>query len=243
MPLYRATRVAAWIVSLVMVAVVAAAGRGAARDRSSEGATDPFRRSAWVSVGGIDGPVLDLALGAASCAVRSGAVTDPATLTVIDYSKPSTERRLWVYDLRARTLLFEEWVAHGQASGDNVATRFSNVPESHASSLGLFVTDTTYVGANGYSLRLNGLDRGFNDLARVRAIVMHGASYVSPTLAKAIGRLGRSWGCPAIRPGVSRDLIDRQRAYRASVAGGVGRAQERVVDGLLRGVERGFEQA
>ena len=152
--------------------------------------------------------VYDLAFAAAECAVRAGAVEDPATLTVIDYSRPSTEKRLWVYDASTRELLHEELVAHGEGTGENYARRFSNEPNTHASSLGLFVTGNTYVGKNGYSLRLDGLDRGFNDRARERAIVVHGAPYVSAEFARANGRLGRSWGCPALREDVARELID-----------------------------------
>jgi hypothetical protein len=155
--------------------------------------------------------VLDLALGAAACAVKSGVVDAPATLTVIDYSLPSTAKRMWVYDLNARALVFEELVAHGSASGDNFATDFSNDPDSHQTSLGLFVTDEPYVGKNGYSLRMSGLDAGINDRARERAIVIHGADYVSDAFAKAQGRLGRSWGCPAVRGVIARSLIDRVR--------------------------------
>jgi hypothetical protein len=178
---------------------------------SSVGRNAAAARSAWnsVSLGTVDSNVFDLALGAANCAVRSGAVANPSTLTVIDYSKPSTEKRLWVFDLRSHELVYEELVAHGQGSGGNIPTAFSNDPETHRSSLGLFVTSDTYVGKNGYSLRLDGLDRGFNDHARERAIVMHGAPYVSPEFAQAQGRLGRSWGCPALRAGVARDVIDR----------------------------------
>jgi hypothetical protein len=166
---------------------------------------------AWeaAEVGGVDARVLRLALNAATCAVRSGAVEKPSTLTVIDYSKPSSQRRMWVYDLGTKELLYHELVAHGQGSGANVATEFSNMPETHRTSIGLFVTDDTYVGRNGYSLRLNGLDRGFNDRARERAIVMHGAPYVSAEFVKQQGRLGRSHGCPAVRSAVARELIDR----------------------------------
>lgn len=156
----------------------------------------------------INPEVLGLALNAASCAVRSGAVEAPKTLTIIDYSKPSAAKRLWVLDLKKRDLLYEELVAHGQGTGANYATMFSNEPETHRTSLGLFVTDDTYVGKNGYSLRLNGLDAGFNDRARERAIVMHGAPYVNDDFVKAQGRLGRSWGCPALRDGVAREVID-----------------------------------
>ena len=186
-----------------------AAGRAAATAAAATSAA--FEASAWsdVSVGGIRDSVFEMALGAASCAVQSGAVDAPTTLTVIDYSRPSTERRLWVYDLRTRQLLYEELVAHGQGSGDNLPTRFSNEPETHRSSIGLFKTDNTYVGKNGYSLRLDGLDAGFNDRARERAIVIHGAAYVSPEIARAQGRLGRSWGCPAISADVAKQMIDR----------------------------------
>lgn len=161
------------------------------------------------AVGGIDTDVFEMALNAAGCAVRTGDAKSPETLTVIDYSKPSSERRLWVFDLKARELVYEELVAHGQGSGANMATEFSNEAETHQTSLGLFVTSDTYVGKNGYSLRLDGLDRGVNDRARERAIVMHGAPYVSESFVKANGRLGRSWGCPAISAAVAREMIDR----------------------------------
>lgn len=160
------------------------------------------------ATGPVSTDVLDLAFSAASCAVRAGAVQSPSTLTVIDYSKPSTEKRLWVIDMRTRAVLYEELVAHGQGTGDAMATSFSNTPDTHKTSLGLFVTEGTYVGKNGYSLRLNGLDEGFNDRARERAIVMHGAPYVSEAFAQAQGRLGRSWGCPALREAVARQVID-----------------------------------
>lgn len=161
------------------------------------------------SRGSIEENVLDLALDAASCAVQSGTVNNPRTLTVIDYSRPSSQKRMWVYDLQTRNLLYEELVAHGQGSGGNVPDAFSNEAETHRTSLGLFSTDTTYVGRNGYSLRLDGLDAGLNDRARERAIVIHGAPYVSESFVQANGRLGRSWGCPAIRPEIAREMIDR----------------------------------
>lgn len=167
-------------------------------------------RAAWSKLN-IEGPrpqVVDLALSAASCAIRSGMVDQPKTLTIIDYSKSSTERRLWVMDFADGSMLRHELVAHGQGSGGDVANVFSNTPDSHQSSLGLFVTADTYVGKNGYSLRLDGLDTGFNDRARERAIVIHGAPYVSERVAKAQGRLGRSWGCPALGDDVARDVIE-----------------------------------
>ncbi len=158
----------------------------------------------------LDRKVLSLATRAVSCTLRQPG-PPPATLSVIDFSRPSTEPRLWVFDLASHSLLFEELVAHGRNTGDNLATAFSNRTGSHMSSLGVFRTAESYVGANGYSLRLDGLEPGFNDLARDRAIVIHGASYVSPEIARAQGRLGRSLGCPAVRPAIARDLIDRIR--------------------------------
>jgi hypothetical protein len=199
------------IIGLALVAGVLVAPNtlAANANRRSGDAAKADLSAGYAEIGALERSVLDLALGAASCAVRSGAVAAPKTLTVIDYSKPSSQERLWVFDLTTRELLYEELVAHGQGTGANVATKFSNTNESHQTSLGLFVTDTTYVGKNGYSLRLDGLDEGYNDNARERAIVMHGAPYVSESFVKANGRLGRSWGCPAVSDAVARELIDR----------------------------------
>jgi hypothetical protein len=161
-------------------------------------------------LGTLDPRVLQLGLASTRCAMAQGAVAaGAATLTLIDYSRPSTVPRLWVVDLKSGALLFEELVAHGSGSGDDLATRFSNATDSHQSSLGLFTTEDTYVGKHGYSLRLQGLESGVNDRARARAIVMHGADYVSTQSIAALGRLGRSWGCPALRPAIVRDVIDR----------------------------------
>lgn len=152
---------------------------------------------------GADPQVLSLAANALACA-------DPEAerLAVIDYSLPSTEPRLWVFDLSRDELMFEELVSHGRGSGDAVATTFSNIPESYQSSLGLFRTMNTYYGRNGYSLRLEGLEAGVNDLAYQRAIVIHGADYVSESFIEQTGRLGRSHGCPAVRQEVTYPLID-----------------------------------
>jgi hypothetical protein len=155
-----------------------------------------------------DPGVLALALEARACALRNGDADADARLAVIDYSLPSTRKRLWVFDLANDALLFHEHVSHGQGSGGDRATRFSNVEGSHATSLGLYRTAETYSGGNGYSLRLDGLDPGFNDQARARAIVMHGAWYAEPGLIRSQGRLGRSQGCPALREGIATVVID-----------------------------------
>ncbi len=178
---------------------------------SAASGTNASRRAEWrtADLGGLSAGVFDLAIGAAECAERSGDVGDVPTLTVIDYSRPSTEKRLWVFDLRTRKLLYRELVAHGEGSGGNLATRFSNEHDTHQSSLGLFLTGDTYVGLNGYSLRLTGLDKGVNDRALERSIVMHGAPYVTEAFARTHGRIGRSWGCPALRDAIARNVIDR----------------------------------
>lgn len=150
-----------------------------------------------------DPRVLSLAANALACADP-----DAERLAVIDYSRPSTEPRLWVFDLPRNELLFEELVSHGRGSGDAVAETFSNVQGSNQSSLGLFRTMNTYYGRNGYSLRLEGLEDGINDLAYQRAIVIHGADYVSEAFIEQTGRLGRSHGCPAVSRDVTYPLID-----------------------------------
>lgn len=156
---------------------------------------------------GLSRAVLDRALAAMHCAVTGGA--EPArTLAVIDFSLPSSERRLWIFDLAEQRLLLRELVAHGQGSGDNRATRFSNVEGSHQSSIGLFRTAESYFGKHGYSLRMDGLEPGVNDAARQRAIVIHGADYVAPDWIDRQGRIGRSLGCPAVPRQVAERVVD-----------------------------------
>jgi L,D-transpeptidase catalytic domain len=155
-----------------------------------------------------DPRVLSLALEARECASQELGQPASPRLAVIDYSLASTTPRLWVFDLDNNTLLFRELVAHGQGTGENMARAFSNRNGSHQSSLGLFRTAGTYQGNNGYSLRMEGLEPGTNDAAMERAIVMHGAPYVSAQNAQKQGRLGRSWGCPALRPEVAKQVID-----------------------------------
>jgi len=177
---------------------------------SAAGSAAMFSEDAWAGakLGDINPKVFALALESAASAIERGQTSVPATLTVIDYSRPSTQKRMWVYDVRTHALLFNELVSHGRGSGMTMATSFSNAPESNKTSLGLFRTGETYVGHNGYSLRLDGLERGMNDRARERAIVIHGAPYVNASTAKANGYLGRSLGCPAVRPEVAKSLID-----------------------------------
>jgi hypothetical protein len=181
---------------LAFVALPAAADGGGLLARLTAAAPDA------------DPKVLALALQARTCAMATEGAASASRLAVIDYSRPSTETRLWVFDLKRKALLFAEHVAHGRGSGENLAQTFSNREGSHQSSLGLFRTAETYQGGNGYSMRMDGLEPGVNDAARDRLIVMHGAPYVDPLAALKQGRLGRSFGCPAVRPQVARELID-----------------------------------
>lgn len=128
-------------------------------------------------------------------------------LTIIDFSKPSTEERFFVIDVNKEKVLVSSVVSHGKNSGSNYATSFSNTINSYKSSLGFFLTENTYFGKNGYSLVLDGLE-SINSNAKRRHIVIHGADYANPNLAKAQGRLGRSLGCPALPQNISKHTID-----------------------------------
>ncbi|MFT4062415.1 MAG: murein L,D-transpeptidase catalytic domain family protein [Edaphocola sp.] len=132
-------------------------------------------------------------------------------LTVCDFSLSSNAKRMWVLDLDKKKVLFNSLVAHGQGSGEEFAKEFSNVENSHQSSLGFYVTDGTYMGENGYSLKLHGMDAGYNDAAYQRAIVMHGADYVSEVFIRGNQRLGRSWGCPAVPAALATPIINTIR--------------------------------
>lgn len=150
--------------------------------------------------------VFQAALRAHDHAVEQGLTRSPI-LTVIDYSLPSRERRLWVLDLARGEVLAQELVAHGRTTGGDIARWFSNRPGSAASSLGSFITGATYIGKHGLSLRLRGVDRGVNDRAESRAIVVHGADYVSEASVRVLGRLGRSLGCPALGTAAAPRII------------------------------------
>ncbi len=155
---------------------------------------------------GLRDEVLELALRARARVLAEGRSSSPI-LTVIDFSRPSRERRLWVLDVDRGTVLAHELVAHGRNTGGDVARSFSNDVGSYQSSLGTFVTGETYQGKHGLSLRLNGLDPELNSHAAERAIVVHGADYVNDAIVAQLGRLGRSEGCPALNPAVAPRII------------------------------------
>jgi hypothetical protein len=130
-------------------------------------------------------------------------------LSIIDFSKPSTEKRYYLIDLANKTLLYNTYTSHGVNTGEDLAMSFSNKEGSRKSSLGFYLTAETYEGKHGTSLKLDGLERGFNHRARRRYIVIHSADYVTDSFIKENGRLGRSWGCPALPPDVTQDIIQK----------------------------------
>ncbi|WP_285057053.1 murein L,D-transpeptidase catalytic domain family protein [Pedobacter ginsengisoli] len=165
--------------------------------------------SARLAQSGLDIHVFEKAVTGFYNLKNSGKISDEkSVLTIADMDMNSTKKRLWIVDLDKKELLLNTWVAHGQRSGADKAVKFSNTDNSFQSSIGFYVTGETYNGQHGRSLRLDGVDDGFNDNARKRAIVVHGADYVSQGTINALGRLGRSQGCPAVAPELANKVIN-----------------------------------
>ena len=141
--------------------------------------------------------------------VKTGKVANDRIISICDFSLPSSKKRLFVIDLDNNKVLFNTYVAHGSNTGAAYANNFSNTPESNQSSPGFYETLHTYIGKHGYSLKLEGLEAGINDNANERAIVVHGADYVSESFIQARGYIGRSWGCPAVPENLSKPIIDK----------------------------------
>ncbi len=141
--------------------------------------------------------------------VEHGKVPNQRYLTVCDFSLSSNTNRLWLIDTRTKQVVINTLVAHGSRTGEEYARYFSNIPESHQSSLGFYVTRNSYSGKNGYSMRMDGVDGRFNNKALSRDVVMHGADYVSNAYARANKRIGRSWGCPSVARNMAAPIIDR----------------------------------
>jgi hypothetical protein len=139
---------------------------------------------------------------------QNGKLRNDKVVTIADFSQPSANKRLYVIDLETKRVLFNTWVAHGKNSGQEEAHSFSNIPQSNKSSLGFYVTLNTYEGKNGYSLQLNGVESGFNTNALDRGIVVHAADYVNENYIQSQGWIGRSQGCPAVAPELSRPIIN-----------------------------------
>ena len=158
---------------------------------------------------GLSKEVFEMALKGMEKLLQSGQTLKDNVIAIADFNQPSTSKRLYIIDLSNYQLKFRTWVAHGRNSGGEMAESFSNKIESNQSSPGFYVTGTTYQGKHGYSLRLEGVEKGINDNAGRRAIVMHGAEYVNPNIIPKLGYIGRSQGCPAIPMGLHRPVIDQ----------------------------------
>ncbi len=158
---------------------------------------------------GLSKQAFDHAIKGFDYLIKTGEIKNDNIISIADFSLPSSAKRLFVIDLSKVELVFNTYVAHGVNSGKSIAKNFSNKPESNKSSLGFYETSNTYIGGHGYSLRIDGLEKGINDNANRRNIVIHGAAYVSEKLIQSQGYIGRSWGCPALSEKLSRPIIDK----------------------------------
>lgn len=158
---------------------------------------------------GLSKPAFDLAIKGYQVLEQEKALHRSNLLTIIDYSLPSSKKRLFVLDMQKGKIVFNTLVAHGRNSGAAFANSFSNETASYQTSLGFYITLGTYIGENGYSLKLKGCEKDINDNAFERAIVLHGAEYVSQDFLHHHGYLGRSYGCPAIPINVTAKIIDK----------------------------------
>ncbi len=157
---------------------------------------------------GLEKKVLDLALEGFSKLARAGKLNNDSLLTIVDFSQSSKEKRFYVIDLKNLAIRFNTRVAHGKNSGQEYARHFSNVMASNKSSLGFYITQQAYVGSNGYSMRLMGIEKNINDKALTRNIVVHGAAYANDSYLRTNGMLGRSFGCPALPTKDNKEIID-----------------------------------
>jgi hypothetical protein len=162
-----------------------------------------------LNVTGLNRKAFELAQKGLEKLREQGVIRNDNIISIVDFSVPSTEKRLYVVDLKNYRVLYKTYVAHGRNSGTVMANSFSNQSSSFKSSLGFYKTLDTYNGKHGYSLRLQGLERGVNDNAYERAIVMHGADYVNPAYIPKLGYIGRSLGCPAVMSKEATPIINR----------------------------------
>jgi len=183
--------------------LVVSAGKSVTTDNSTALFSDLH-----LSEAGMNQIVFSSALEGLKKLDSTGVIRKDSIITIIDFSQPSTKKRLYVLDLATKQILFNTLVAHGRNSGSLWTSSFSNSMSSLKSSPGFYVTGETYMGDNGYSLRLDGLEKNINDNARARSIVMHGAPYVDQSSINALGFLGRSWGCPAVPEPLHKEIIN-----------------------------------
>jgi len=169
---------------------------------------DDIYQTAGLFQAGLDSAVFQKAIvGYYNLKIANLLPANSSVVTIVDFNLPGTVKRMWIVDMQSKKLILNTWCAHGQGSGLNTADTFSNIDDSHQSSLGFYITDDIYVGKHGRSLHLDGVDTGYNDLARKREIVLHGADYVNQSTIDQQGYLGRSFGCPAVSTEVVEQVI------------------------------------
>ena len=156
---------------------------------------------------GLSQVIFDKAMAGWNVMIAKKQLTNSSLLSIVDFSQSSNTKRLYVIDVDRKVLLLNTYVAHGRNSGGEYATYFGNKVNSFKSSLGFYITGETYQGNHGLSLRLKGVEKGINDDAEERGIVLHGAPYVSEAFIKQCGRLGRSQGCPAVPQELCKEII------------------------------------
>jgi hypothetical protein len=188
--------------------VTAAAGTNLSSEEQFEQYINEVYTAAGLEAANLDYNVFKKAFIGYLNLKQADMVSAKQLLSIVDFNKRSTQKRLWIIDLAQEKLLYNTLVAHGQGSGDDLPNKFSNQADSHQSSLGFYVTSDIYVGKHGLSMKLEGLDRGFNTNAKDRAVVLHGAPYVSQEFINSHGRLGRSHGCPALPVELTSKIID-----------------------------------
>lgn len=206
----RIKKIGLVFLSLILVSSVSEwSGASNNRENNSPLLIEKFKQT--ISENPSELPATDLlqtALSGYELLKKEQTINRPEVITIIDFSLPSNQERLWVLDLVESKVLYHCLVSHGRNSGEVIAEKFSNKPGSYASSPGFYTTGETYFGKHGFSLRLNGIENGINDKARERAIVIHGADYVSSEFIEKNGRLGRSLGCPAVPEELSTEIIE-----------------------------------
>lgn len=206
----RIKKIGLVFLSLILVSSVSEwSGASNNRENNSPLLIEKFKQT--ISENPSELPATDLlqtALSGYELLKKEQTINRPEVITIIDFSLPSNQERLWVLDLIESKVLYHCLVSHGRNSGEVIAEKFSNKPGSYASSPGFYTTGETYFGKHGFSLRLNGIENGINDKARERAIVIHGADYVSSEFIEKNGRLGRSLGCPAVPEELSTEIIE-----------------------------------
>lgn len=173
---------------------------------------DQYAATVYTNTGlantGLDTQVFKKALTGYYNFKKVGLTKESPVVTIIDFNRSSQTKRLWIIDVEKNQLLYNTLVAHGQGSGDDMATSFSNTVNSHQSSLGFYITSEIYRGKHGISMKLDGMDKEFNSRAKARAVVIHGADYVSQDFIDKHGRLGRSYGCPALPAELTQEIIN-----------------------------------